>query len=157
MNNTCHSSVQTKISWKPPDTDQVKLNFDGSVKHNDYAAGGFVIRDSHGSPLISGAKNLGLNGVLQAEGLALSAGLHAAILAGLKKIHIEGDSKLLIDCIKGNCTTPWRAQTIVENIRSLLRKFDFVKINHVFREPILLLMPSLILDMSLKILGFGSI
>jgi ribonuclease HI len=66
--------------------------------------------------------------------LALFSGLQAAILASHKRIHIEGDSKLLIDCIKGNYATPWRAKTIVENIITLLQKFDFVKINHVYRE-----------------------
>jgi hypothetical protein len=85
VNTICHSSDQPKINWKPPDADHVKLNFDGSVKCNDFAAGSFVIKDSHGSLLISGANNLGLNGVLQAKGLGLSAGLHAAFLAEHKK------------------------------------------------------------------------
>lgn len=129
-----NSTNQQRIRCKPPEASDVKLNFDGSVKKNAIAAAGFIIRDTYGAPLISGAKKLGLNGVLQAEGLALFSGLQAAILAGHKRIHIEGDSKLLIDCIKGTCATSWRAKTIVENIVTLLQKFDFMKINHVYRE-----------------------
>lgn len=104
------------------------------IKKNEVVPAGFILRDIHGAPLISDAKKLGLNGVLQAEGLALFAGFQATILASHKRIHIEGDSKLLINCIKGNCATPWRAKTIVENIITLLHKFDFVKINHVYRD-----------------------
>lgn len=103
------------------------------IKKNEVIAAGFVLRVIHGTPLISDAKKLGLNGVLQAEGLALFAGFQATILASHKRIHIEGDSNYSSTVSKGT-VPPWRAKTIVENIITLLHKFDFVKINHVYRE-----------------------
>ncbi|CAL8152922.1 unnamed protein product [Prunus armeniaca] len=62
----------------------VKLNFDGSV-HNGSAATGFVIRDSDDHILLVGAKNI--------DSLAYVA--HR----GWHKVLVEGDSKLIIDCV----------------------------------------------------------
>ena len=62
--NNSNATNHHYIKWKPPEANEIKLNFDGSVKKNEDVAAGFVIRDTHGSPLISGAKKLGQKGVL---------------------------------------------------------------------------------------------
>lgn len=60
------------ICWKPPDPNYIKLNFDGSMKHNHQAAAGFVMRDSEGNPLLASAKDIGHSSVLVAEAMGSS-------------------------------------------------------------------------------------
>ncbi|KAL6293667.1 hypothetical protein ACE6H2_001809 [Prunus campanulata] len=85
------------IKWKPPPLDWIKLNFDGSVRGN-LAATGFVIRDWNGNVRLAGAKNSGQVSITVAECLALRDGLAHAIHNGWRKVLVEGDSKLIIDC-----------------------------------------------------------
>lgn len=47
------------IRWKPPDSNQVKINFDASVTPSNVAAIGFIIRDHAGNPIIASPRNIG--------------------------------------------------------------------------------------------------
>lgn len=47
------------IRWKPPDSHQVKINFDASDTPSNDAAIGFIIRDQHGNPIIASTRNIG--------------------------------------------------------------------------------------------------
>lgn len=72
--------------------------------------------------------------MLQAEASGLISGLKVAIQAGYTKLIIEGDSKLLIDCINGKCSIPWRASTLIRNIKFLACSVQEVSFTHIFRE-----------------------
>lgn len=78
------------------------------------AAIGFIIRDNIGNPLLVGAKKSYSLSVPRTEALALWEELSIAFQRGIKKIHIEGDSKLVIDCTRGNTFIPWRLKCVVD-------------------------------------------
>ncbi|KAL6584913.1 hypothetical protein OROMI_004202 [Orobanche minor] len=65
---------------------------------------------------------------------ALRAGLYAALLHGHKKVLVEGDSKIIIDCLNKKCRTPWRIISILDDINILASKFDEISFNHVWHE-----------------------
>lgn len=121
------------IKWHPPDTNCLKINFDGSVKDMN-AASGFIIRNEFGAPLLAGSRSVGPATVPMAEALALRDALIYAYQHGLSHIQVEGDSKLIIDCIKNVCTTPWSLKAIIRDIRQLAAQCAVTSWNHIFRE-----------------------
>ena len=137
LSRTCEVNDPDKscvVKWHPPHSPLVKVNFDGSVINNNKAATGFVIRDAQGNPLLAGAKNVGVNNILITEGLALRDGLQKALENGFKKVQVEGDSKVLINCLKGSFSTPWRLKKIVEDINWLSSFFKEISFSHIHRE-----------------------
>lgn len=47
---------------------------------------------------------------------------------------VEGDSKLIIDAIRGACEVPWNLRSIIRDIRWCASSFQDIKWGHVFRE-----------------------
>lgn len=47
---------------------------------------------------------------------------------------VEGDSKLIIDCVNGICITPWRLKTVICDILHLRNSFKQISFTHVLRE-----------------------
>ncbi|KAL6125107.1 hypothetical protein ACLB2K_077615 [Fragaria x ananassa] len=103
------------IKWHPPDRDFVKINFDAYVQHK-CAVIGFVFCDVDSNPLATIAKFIGDTSVLIVETIALKEGLHTTWLQQIPKVVIEGDSKVLIDCITGKATTPWCISSLLQDI-----------------------------------------
>ncbi|KAI5338965.1 hypothetical protein L3X38_018237 [Prunus dulcis] len=126
-------SAPLHIKWKPPPWGWVKLNFDGSIRNN-VAASGFVIRDSDGHVLLAGAKNIGDNTISVAECLALRDGLAYAIHRGWRNILVEGDSKLIIDCVKQEADPPWCICILIHDIKLLSSFCGHLSFNHIYRE-----------------------
>ncbi|KAM5562100.1 hypothetical protein ABKV19_017356 [Rosa sericea] len=100
------------IKWQPPDHSQVKLNFDGSFRHG-VATIGFLLRNSDGNPLFAACRNLGNTNALVAEATALRDGLYTALLHQYQRVIVEGDSKLLLDCITLRYAVPWRIGLLI--------------------------------------------
>ena len=69
-----------------------------------------------------------------AEARALRDGLYAAVKAGIKHIIIEGDNATVIQAIKGTISTPWRIQTLVHDISTILKTMNQITISHIFCE-----------------------
>lgn len=78
----------------------LKLNFDGVSRHGRAARGG-VIRNHKGALIVSYTVNLNGHSSNQVEVMALAWGICFAVSMGIKAIDIEGDSKLIIDVVKG--------------------------------------------------------
>ena len=114
------------IKWKPPDHDFSKLNFDGSVINNQSDVIGFVIRDEEGCPVIEA------HHVPITEALALREGLCSASRLNLTKVQMEGDSKLIIDCVLNKCSKPWRLKSIIKDIQILASQFQDIHFVHIF-------------------------
>ncbi|KAI5345268.1 hypothetical protein L3X38_013145 [Prunus dulcis] len=72
------------------------------------AATGFFIRDWNGNVRLAGAKKAGQATITVAECLALRD-----INNGRRKILIEGDSKLIIDCLNEKTLVPWSIHLLV--------------------------------------------
>ncbi|KAK9269792.1 hypothetical protein L1049_001570 [Liquidambar formosana] len=102
------------ITWDASPFQWMKLNFDGSRKHNQKkATGGFVIRDECGKVLVVASFNLGNASILVAECIALRNGLIKASQKGIRHLHIEGDFKLVIDAICGTIRHYWCIDNLV--------------------------------------------
>ncbi|XP_057829975.2 homeobox protein HAT3.1-like [Cryptomeria japonica] len=86
--------------WGPLDKDWTKVNFDGASRGNPEVSGaGFIARDDCGNILAIGAKRLvdGSNNDAECQA-ALEAILMAKKL-GVKKLHPEGDSQIVVNGI----------------------------------------------------------
>ncbi|XP_010682145.3 uncharacterized protein LOC104897032 [Beta vulgaris subsp. vulgaris] len=87
---------RTNISWVLPPINYVKINFDGSKTIDGRTAYGFVIRDSEGNLLLSGASQIAQHqSVLVAEAWGLREGILACLFR-VKNIIIEGDNMSVI-------------------------------------------------------------
>lgn len=68
------------------------------------------------------------------ECLALRDGLAHALHNGWQKIFVEGDSKLIIDCVNNMVSVPWSSSLHVQDIRMLSTYCEEVSFQHIFRE-----------------------
>ncbi|ONI16518.1 hypothetical protein PRUPE_3G103800 [Prunus persica] len=92
------SYVHVDVKWNRPPLGWVKFNFDGYV-HNNSATIGFIIGNSDGHALLARAKKIGEVTITVAECLALRDGLAYMVHNGWGKVLVEGDSKIVIDCM----------------------------------------------------------
>ncbi|CAL9022783.1 unnamed protein product, partial [Prunus brigantina] len=121
------------IKWQPPPLDWIKVNFDGLVRGN-LVATSFVIRDWNGNVRLAGAKNSGQVSITVAECLALRDGLAHAIHNGWRKILVEDDSKLIIDCVNKVVSVPWSISLLVQDILVLSSYCEEISFQHIYRE-----------------------
>ncbi|CAL8155365.1 unnamed protein product [Prunus armeniaca] len=101
---------------------------------SNLAATGFVIRDWNGNVRLAGATNSGQVSITVAECLALWDGLAHAIHNGWRKILVEGNSKLIIDCVNNVVSVPWSISLLVQDIRVLSSYCEEISFQHIFRE-----------------------
>lgn len=81
------------------------MNFDGATKGNLGPSGaGAIVRDYLGNTIAIGAKKLedGTNNLVEAKVALLAVGM--AQSAGVKKIHLEGDSLIITQAITNMAT-----------------------------------------------------
>ncbi|CAL8120807.1 unnamed protein product [Prunus armeniaca] len=97
-------------------------------------ASGFVIRDSDGHVLLAGAKNIGDNTISVAECMALRDGLAFAIHRGWRNILVEGDLKLIINCVNQEADPPWSICTLIQDIKLLSSFCVALSFNHIYCE-----------------------
>ena len=65
--------------------------------------------------------------------------MQAAIAAGYRRLHIEGDNLVVIEALKGISATPWQLKHIIQDVQEMLNQFELATINHIFRDQIWLL------------------
>nr|XP_028960713.1 uncharacterized protein LOC114825849 [Malus domestica] len=111
----------------------VKINFDGSVT-NQMAAGGFVIRNWKSEPILAGARNMVSVSINVPEALALREALIWATRRGWNYVEVDGDSKLVIDAVRGFCDVPWNLRSIIEAIRWCVGFSHDIKWRHIFKK-----------------------
>ncbi|XP_050387311.1 uncharacterized protein LOC126803570 [Argentina anserina] len=119
--------------WSPPDTGNVKINFDGSVINNSTTSG-FVFRDHNSRTLFTAARKIGDASVPVAEALALRYSLLLARDRGFRHIEVEGDSKLVIGAVNGNVKFPWKLRSLIQDIKTIANNFEVVVFKHVLRD-----------------------
>ncbi|GLJ28687.1 hypothetical protein SUGI_0565350 [Cryptomeria japonica] len=95
------------ILWKPPDFQNVKLNFDGASK--------------------DGTNNL-------VEARALLCGVRIALQLGVQDLHIEGDSQIVTSSLISKKVVNWELQYVLQEVWRLLPRFLSYRISHCFRE-----------------------
>lgn len=47
---------------------------------------------------------------------------------------LEGDSKLIVDCLNDIINAPWEIGGIIKNYKNLLKAFSKIKVQHHYRE-----------------------
>ncbi|KAI5338504.1 hypothetical protein L3X38_017775 [Prunus dulcis] len=82
----------------------------------------------------AGAKNSDQVSITVAECLALRDGLAHAIHKGWRKILVEGDSKLIIDCVNNLVSVPWSISLLVQDIQVLSSYCEEISFEHIFQE-----------------------
>lgn len=127
-----------------------KLFFDGASKHNPGPSGcGFVIyacalqrytsalqRYENDLEVASGSAFVGdkiTNNYAEYSGLIL--GMDRAVDLDIKEIEVYGDSKLVIEQMKGN----WKVKSenlcdLYHRAKELEKKFDKITFTHIYRE-----------------------
>ncbi|XP_057855381.2 uncharacterized protein LOC131065033 [Cryptomeria japonica] len=94
--------------WTLPEKGWIKINFDGASRGNPGASGvGVIVRDDRGNMLAIGAKRLvdGTNNVAECQA-ALEEILMAGKL-GVRKLHLEGDSQVVVNGIARGRMEAW--------------------------------------------------
>ena len=96
---------------------------------------GCIIRDHFGKVQGLLTNNFGKGNALKAETLAMREGLLEAKRQGLEKIHIEGDSQILINACNSNNPHSWQINMLVTEIKKIMTAhFSKVKITFTPRQ-----------------------
>ena len=113
----------------------MKANFDGAANGNPGISGvGVILRDNKGHILLKSAKKLprGTNNIVECQATLLAVRL--ARREGIKKIHLEGDSLLVVQAIAKIHITAWHLEVFINQIVAELSYFEEFKISHIKRE-----------------------
>lgn len=112
------------------------LRFDGASKGNPGpAGGGAVLFGLDGAPQWALGVPLGRATNNQAEYTGLLEGLKEASKRGIKDLLVEGDSKLVIEQLKGG----WKVRDagmkrLFDECKTVLKGFSYVVFTHIPRE-----------------------
>ncbi|GAU14826.1 hypothetical protein TSUD_50380 [Trifolium subterraneum] len=124
-----------KVTLSIPQEGWIKLNCDGS--QNDWvslAGCGGLLRDSNDKWIKGYSRKIGSCDALHAEMWGMYLGMNLAWRQGITHLHVESDSKVLINMvtkrIKLNGSTP----TLVVRIRNFLALSWQVILSHTWRE-----------------------
>jgi len=118
---------------------RIVIHFDGGARGNPGPAGiGAVVSDPGTDPptrLVSVSRYIGETTNNVAEYRALIAGLEAARDFPARAVEVRGDSKLVIEQVRG----AWKVRQahlrpLVDDVRRLLDAYDTVALVHVPRE-----------------------
>ena len=128
-NSVMRRRQQTR--WRPPTITQYKLNFDGATKGGIGATGG-VLRDMNGEVLLVYARKVGNGSNNEAEAMALLWGLQLSRERQIMELTIEGDSKLVIDLVKGEARSGWKIRNIILDIKQVLNEIKMASLQHIY-------------------------
>ncbi|KAL6136339.1 hypothetical protein ACLB2K_061635 [Fragaria x ananassa] len=105
--SSCVAAHSNNIKWSLPSSGYVKLNFDGRIGKTD---------------------------VPIAEVVALRDGLLSARNRNISRVIAEGDSQLVINCIKSTTSIPSKLSSIVKDIIHIATRFEHISFSHTFQE-----------------------
>ncbi|XP_042962737.1 uncharacterized protein LOC122297016 [Carya illinoinensis] len=129
-------TIQDARQWRKPSRGTYKVNWDAALNSEAGTMGlGVLVRDYKGHVI----------GALRARrplaGNALEAEAYGTVLAatfcrelGLKQLHLEGDSQLVINLLKGTERNWSLGGLLVEDAKLVLSSCGSWKVSHVRRE-----------------------
>ena len=115
---------------------EYRLNFDGCSKGNPGKAGAGAVLYNNDTEIWSGTFFVGEKSTNnEAEYAGLILGLIQASQMSIKSLHVQGDSMLVINHMKGiyKCKSPNLIEYYKE-AQNLIKQFNYVEFEHVFRE-----------------------
>lgn len=119
----------------PPANNLLKLNCDAAVSdHGAKAAAGGVFRNSVGIFIIGFASALKPCSILEAELLAIQAGIIMARKHGVERLLIHSDSLLAVRLITLGCPNVHPRGRLVRDIQRLMGHGDHYLLEHTFCE-----------------------
>jgi hypothetical protein len=121
-----HVATDVKSSWKTPPADTYKVNVDGAF-HSDSRTGGwgFVIRNTNGEVLASGAGNISFAAsAIHTEAIAAYKGLQHAAQLGMAKIILETNATVLADALNSMSIDRCSIGCIIRQMRDFMQ-FEF--------------------------------
>ena len=128
--------IPQSINWQTPPYPFLKLNTDGSALDNPGLAGaGGVLRDHQGQWIAGFSMHVGIatNNIAELE--AVRQGLEMAWNMGVKRLHLELDSKVVLDWLtSSNLNYPTNILPLICDCRNLLEREWEVHMHHEFRE-----------------------
>ena len=123
------------MSWTKPPEGWFKLNSDGASAGNPGSAGGGgLLRDSNRHWVKGYARSIGFTSSVVAELWALRDGLKLALSEGIRSLIVELDARVVVDLIKSDVVFAKSYSPLLCDCRCLLREFQRVQVQHVFRE-----------------------
>ncbi len=115
---------------------KLQMHIDGGSRGNPGpSAGGVVLADERGAPVLEAGYFFGVHTNNEAEYTALLRGLDAAVARGVTELTIYSDSELLVRQINGDYRV--KSQHLAPLFNSARAKLDSIsrwKIQHVMRE-----------------------
>lgn len=112
------------------------LQFDGASKSNPGLAGAGAVIYENGNGVWAESVFVGLketNNYAEYKGLLL--GLNKAYELGIKNLHVQGDSQLIIKQMKGEYkVNSANLLPLFNQAKELEKMFDSLKFEHIYRE-----------------------
>ncbi|XP_024178802.1 uncharacterized protein LOC112184794 [Rosa chinensis] len=116
----------TRVNWKPPHEERLKMNFDGACDLKNGLSGlGVMFRDSQG--VMKGAMAVPQVGKLpprSVEALALLHGLRFALHMEFLSIEVEGDGLSVINSFNDSFDDLSYEGHIIDEVKSLIQYFN---------------------------------
>ncbi|XP_057849673.1 uncharacterized protein LOC131060456 [Cryptomeria japonica] len=95
---------------------------------------GVVLTDHYGDMVKLGAQQIRKGTNNEAEAFAALLAIRCARSHGVRKLHLEGDSLIIIQAIKNGEIKAWHLQNYLSLILEELNSFEDVVVSHVRRE-----------------------
>lgn len=130
--STIHFRQCIPVQWIRSQSSFVKLNLDGSCK-NSICSGGGVVKNDKECMVFAYSIVLGCGTSNWADASALVFGIKWCLANNYQCTVTESDSKLLVDCVNGINTTPWRIATEVQELKEIMNQ-PKVTLNYCYRE-----------------------
>lgn len=126
--------MEKPISWSRSSLDWVKVNSDGAVNLGGCASAARVMRDHYGSWIGGFVHNLGCCSIPKTELWGILNGLKMAWNGGFRKVHVETDSKLVVDLIQKTLAPHHPLFSLVSQCQGYLDRNWDIRLLHIFRE-----------------------
>ncbi|XP_057834757.1 uncharacterized protein LOC131045226 [Cryptomeria japonica] len=111
------------------------MNFDGASKGNLGASGfGAIVRDEEGNLVGAVCGQAGFVSNNIAEIIALEEGLKWTAVNDIKKVVIEGDSKVILSGIINHWFTNWQLNAWIPRIYGHLQNFTDYQFQHTYHK-----------------------
>ena len=125
-----------QIKEQSTENDQYVLFFDGCAKSNPGLAGAGAVIYKNDFEIWGDSKFVGINETNNVdEYMGLIFGLRKALKLNINIIHVKGDSKLIIEQMKGHykCKSD-NLKDYHEKAKEIANKFNKISYEHVYRE-----------------------